>query len=72
MRKIADIAARRVTAVAEALAEAAREELPGDVSVSADARGVVITGRRLVARAWGRFADPRFRGLLPLIRGRRR
>jgi hypothetical protein len=62
----ADIAAQRVEMLAALIEQAAREELPADVSVERSAEDVAIVGRGIGARLLG---DSRLRGLAMLVRG---
>lgn len=55
-----EAAARGVGAALGQIAAAARDEAPGDVAVTVEGSGVVLSGRRLAARA---MHDARLRGI---------
>lgn len=61
----ARIGARRVERVVGRLAEAMRDEVPGDVAVTREGGAVVLAGRRLRARS---MDDPRLRGFAMLAK----
>ena len=65
--RMARFALRAATARRRAVIARLRDEAvaapPADVTVTAGDDGVVLEARGLRARAWGRAADPRLRGL---------
>lgn len=60
------IAARRAEMLVATLAQAARDELPADISVEPMERGIALIGRRLARRM---VDDARLRGLGLLAKG---
>lgn len=65
MARVRRLAEARAGRLADALAEAAARELPGDVRVTREGAGIVMAGRGLMRRM---LVDPRLRSLAALAR----